>query len=712
MSGPAPGRRFPAAPFVVGLAIVVAAVLRLAWVSWDPASRLSWSNGIFTDPPVMVYAARNAALFGEWIVDYNRDLWVFPLANLLTRLAYLLTGPSRVATIVISALAGTATVAAVAWGLRRSLGARAAAIGAAMAATSFFLTLYARIPIAENLVAAMMTAAAALAIGNSRRELAAAVALAVGATLFGKYHAVGLLPGLVLFVALRPDPRRSLAALFGGGTVVFLGWFFLLFLPHRADILPHVARQSTGMHGSLPLADSLTEGIGEFFNAVRRCWVFYRMPFAGAAGGLFAFWVVGNRDARRARLADGSAIWAFLFFSSWFYYAVLPYKAPRYYVPVAPLLVAAAAAAIELLLRSPGIRFRPPSRWDEHLPLALWLYCFVFTGLDAAKHYASITLEYLSTPPPRISDATYEAVVGVFSRIDTFEQGLVWAGILSIVGYVAILWNPELLSRLGRREAGISSRGLRRLAIVLAAGSVTFGLTQWSWWAGHRTHFLEDAKSSLPLMVGEDAVLLGPFAPLLTQDSKLRGYPYFGPPGERGILEKYGVTHVILSGSGDRELIEKRFPGLLDSTVTVDVAPVRTLFAGTMELRRLPETWRGVPIHHYEPTAFERAVSALEEDPQAALELFSRHRERAGDFPELVSLEAACWFRLDDYDRAEKGIREAIAMRPGDPSNYRSLCLVHLKRGDRAAALVELRHALRLDPTDEELRDMLEELTR
>jgi len=703
-----PGLRF-------ALAVVLAggALLRTAWISADPAMRISWSNGIFTDPPVMVHAARNAALFGKWIVDYNHDLWVFPLMNALTRLVYLVSGPGRVPTIWLSAAAGVAVAAAVAWGLGRSLGPRAAAMGGGLASVCYFLVMFARIPVAENVVAALLMTAAALAMGRRPAEFAAAGALGVGATLFGKYHAVGFLPGLVAFVALRPAARRNLAALLAGGTAVFLGWLVFLFLPHRGEILSHVARQSTGIHGDLPFVVSLGQGLGEFYNTVRRCWMFYRMPVAASVGGLFLLWTAGNAAARRARLADGTAVYAFAFLSFWLYLGLLPYKAPRYFVMIAPLLVAGAAAGLELALRRESWKPRPPVRWDEHLPLAVWIYSFAFTGLDAAKHYASMALEYLSTPPPRISDATYNAVVRLFAHIDTFHQGLVWAGILGIVAYVCALWNPEILARLGRRDARLDARGLRRAVAAALVLAVAAGLGQWGWWAAHRTRFVEDAKSSLPLMVGEKAVVLGPFAPLMTQDSRLRAYPYFGPPGERGLLEKYGITHVMLAGKGDRTLIESRFPGLLDSTSTVQSWPVRTLFSGVMELRRLPASYRGVPVHDYRPTPFEQGVTALQEGrPEEALERFEEHRAGHGEFPELVSLESACWFRLGDYDEAEKGIREAIRLRPGDPSNYRSLSLVHLKRGERPEAVRCLLTALRLDPTDEELRSMLQELVR
>ena len=98
----------------------------------------------------MVHAARNAALFGEWTLDYNRDLYVFPLMNLLTWVSYLVAGgPGRLPTIVLAALAGAGTVAVVAWGVRRSHGDRAGLMAAWIGAVAHFPVMFSRVPVAE-----------------------------------------------------------------------------------------------------------------------------------------------------------------------------------------------------------------------------------------------------------------------------------------------------------------------------------------------------------------------------------------------------------------------------------------------------------------------------------------------------------------------------------------------------------------------------------
>jgi hypothetical protein len=698
----------------IALLLALAFALRFAWPESDPAPRLSWSNELYTDPAVMVHAARNKALFGEWLRDYNRDYFLFPLMNWLTYASYEVVGTGRIATILLSALAGTATVAALTWGLARAQGARAAILGGALGAACYWITMYSRIPVAENVVAMLLALSCVAALSRSAAGLAAAGAIAVFATLFGKYHAVGFLPGLALFVALRTRSPRSVAALLAGGTAVALVWLLAWFLPNRDVILAHVARQSTGIHGPLPITISLADGLGEIYNTLRRSWVFYRMPVEGALGSLFAFWTIGNAAARRARLADGTAIFAFWFLSMWLYYSALPYKGPRYYILIAIPLVACAAAQIDRMLRAGAFKLRPPRGLDELLPIALWFYSFFFGAIDCVKHWTSIALEWAAFPPPRISQATYESIVRVFAHVDTFVQNLAWALGLTIGAVLFVLWSPEIARRLPGSPREISSRTFRRTGAALLAVALAAGLGQWAHWAKSRTSFIHEIQRSIPAILGEDAVVLGPLAPILTQDTRLRALPYFGPPGEKGLLESYGVTHVVMCGPGDIRELYARYPSLDGQLAMVQSWPLMTLFSTTLEIQRVPSAVDGVPIHDYHPTLFEEAATACEEERWAdAMIAFERVRAAGGAAaPELLSLEAVACFKLNDLPRARALLEEAIRRRPKDPLNYQNLGVLDLREGKRADAVRHWLTALRLDPKNRDLEERIRELVR
>lgn len=711
MSPPASGEAPPLRRRYVLVLLALALAARLAWPISDPASHLSWSNGVYTDPPTMVHAARNAVLFGEWIRDYNRDLWIYPIMNALTWLAYRVGGVGRLPTLVLSALMGAATVGALAWGLRRTAGPRAALYGLLLGTVNYWLTMYARIPVAENLVAMLLSFACVAAAGRSNRAQLAAGALGVGATLFGKYHAIGFLPGLVLLPWLRERRASAVLPVLAGGTAAFALWAAVILLPHGADVVGHVERQSTG-HGTLPFAASLWVGLSEFFNTLRRSWMFYRIPVCGVLGGLFAIWVAGNGQARRRRVADGTAIYAFWLLGQWTYFSLLLYKAPRYYVLLGPPLVAGAAVLLADLHGAKNWKLRPPRRWDEHVPLIVWLYALGFGTIDSVKLWIKAFLEYLYASPAKLTVGLANGAIEIVKRIDTFLANLVWAACLAIVLYLVVLWNPEILGRFGKRS--LSGAWLARIGRGLLVIAVAFGVFQYAWWATHRSAFVEAAKSSLPWLVGEDAVLLGPMAPLLAQDTGHRVLPYFGPPDDPGLLERYGVTHVVLCGSGDADVFHARFPGLLEETTIVQIWPVNTLFASTLEVRRLPEVWEGRTIHHYRETPLEEASDlALAGDWKGVLARLDRYRADGGaEIPELLSMESVCWFNLQDYDKAEERLRAAIAARPRDRLNWQNLGSLHLRRGERAEALEAFLHALRLNPRDEHLRKMILELAR
>ncbi len=705
---------FPLRRWIVPAAILGALVLRLAWPAADPPVRLSWSNGIYTDPPTMVHAARNAHLYGEWIRDYNRDLYVYPLTNFLTWLSYLPVGPGRLPTLILSALAGTLTVAGLAWALWRSAGPRAAALGAVLAATCHWLVMYSRIPIAENVTGMLMTLACVAGISRGPRSQFLSGGLAAAAVFFGKFHAVGFLLAMIAFVLMREQGLKGSRPFLLGAGLAIGSWGLGIFLPHREEIVAHVIRQSTGYHGDLPFTVSLLNGLGEIFNTLRRSWMFYRMPVCGIVGCFVAVWVLGNGAARRRGLRDGHAIWAFWFLGMWIYFSLLSYKAPRYYVLVAPPLVALTAITLDRALARGARVIAAPVRWDEHLPLVIGLYAFFFGAIDGAKHYASMALEYLILPPARISDDAYNFVVRIFQNVDTFLQNVSWAGIFTIATYVLILWHREILGVFGVRSLRLSGRTSARGAAVLLGISIVWAAWQYGWWVVHRSYYVEEMKTTVPQIIGPDAVVLGPLAPLLTQDTSIATLPYFGPPGERGILETYGVTHLAVCGAGDGQLVEKRFPGLLEQTTVVQSWPVRTLFAGTLDIRRLPRAVDGVPIHEYTPTRYEELFEVVAQERWSeGLELIRRYRESGEEeIPELVSLEYLCWFKLEDYDRAERMIREAIRRRPRDPINHTNLGVLRLNRGDREGALRSLITALRIDPRNKELEEMIRELTR
>ena len=124
------GRRRRRSPFWVALTVicVLALTLRLVRPTADPPVGLSWSDGIFTDGPTTVSAARIKMLNGYWGIGLN---W-FPVLSAATFTSYKLLGLGLAQARLPFMLAGSACALLLGLLLRREAGARAALIGALM----------------------------------------------------------------------------------------------------------------------------------------------------------------------------------------------------------------------------------------------------------------------------------------------------------------------------------------------------------------------------------------------------------------------------------------------------------------------------------------------------------------------------------------------------------------------------------------------------
>ncbi|MCA9751388.1 MAG: hypothetical protein KC591_04300, partial [Gemmatimonadetes bacterium] len=199
----------------VFVAVIGAALLlRALFPSADPPVRLSWSNGLFTDPPSIVLGARDDVRFGDWRAGGERGHAFYPLWNGIARLAFGGFGPTRDVLQFTGALWATIAVFAGALAAGRAgvspLGAAAALGGCA------WLAEFGRIPLPEHLATALLAGAAWFALGDRSREYATAGALAGVAAWFAKPQAVLFVPAAAAFLIIRRRSARPLLA-FGGG---------------------------------------------------------------------------------------------------------------------------------------------------------------------------------------------------------------------------------------------------------------------------------------------------------------------------------------------------------------------------------------------------------------------------------------------------------------------------------------------------------------
>jgi 4-amino-4-deoxy-L-arabinose transferase-like glycosyltransferase len=662
--------------------VLLAFALRAVWPLADPARRISWSSGVYTDPATVAHSARNAILFGEWARDESRDLVFYPLFNWITWLAYQGLGPSRLTTQLLAALLGAATVAAIAWATSRAIGRRGSVVAAALVATCYWLVMFGRVPVVENAVALLLVVAAALALGRSERSRFAAGLVAGVAVLFGKLHAISFLPALVVFLLARDRRVRVLAAPGLGLGVAVAAWAFLIFRPFRAELLEQV--RAAPLYGEVPFLRSPLEGVAEFLRAIQRSWLFVRMPVLGSLGVAFVLGTLAHAELRRDRLEKGGAIFAFWFASAWIYHSLLPYQAPRYYLPAAVALVAGAACLLDEFAKARGLPRRRPRGAAE---IVAWA-----TGLLGAGLATVVTCSHGLWV---LRDLTVASASSAVQAVRTFLGEIAWSlnpfpAVLVVGGSLgvglAVIAARAFPLRLGQPAAARLAARLLGLALVING-------VQFLWWAGHRTYALEDAKASLDAVVGEDAVLFGAMAPALVQDSDRIGIPQFGDVVNRLPPE---VTHVADLGDPGSSTVFAA--DLRDDMVLVRRWPLRSHFLRFVGVVR-------VSNDDYQPTFLEQAVEHLARDrPHEALELVAQHRATvASESHDLLQIEARAWFRAGEMTRARQGLQRAMALRPTIPTDHHNLGRLLEREGDRAGAVALWRRGLALDPDDPDL---------
>jgi hypothetical protein len=518
--------------------------------------------------------------------------------------------------------------------------------------------------------------------------------------LLGKYHAAPYLPALAVFLAWRSRRAGAAWPAVLGGASVFLAWVLVVFLPNRSELLTYVGRESTGAHGPVPFTLDPVSPLAGVFHNVRAAWLFHHAPVAGTVGALAALWILLHGPARRRALGDGAALFAFWFLAAWSYHALLPYRAPRYFVVLAPPLLACAAVTLDRMLgsRRLAVGRLAPRPLFAAAPCAFFA---AFVLVDLFRHYAYLLLlrrDIVGGQTTAFVDLLIRATGGL-TELGTHVRAATAVFALAALAYAASTVFP-------RRSP--FSVDVRRLAVVLLAAGALFDVGRFAAWATHRKYATEAVAGALPRIVGDGAVVLGSFAPLVTLGTPIVPVSLIGPLPTGDVLADRGVTHLLLSEPADHAQLSDRYPDLDQRTVSVETWAMGTRFVRTLELRRLREP-RGAGAA-YVPTPFERAADAMAEGRwQDALTRLEEHAASRGETAEVLAKRAACRFQLGERERAKGDLRAALRLRPDDALVLRHLGMLAIAEGDVAGAREWWSRAARLEPENPDLAAVIRE---
>ncbi|RPJ47789.1 MAG: tetratricopeptide repeat protein [Candidatus Latescibacterota bacterium] len=683
--------------------------IRATYLAADPPDRLSWSQGPFTDGAVVLHDARNKILYGEWIVDYTKDLYLFPLSNILTYPVYLAAGVGRWQAAFPNTVLGALSLLLMGLGLARAFGRKLGVLWVLLGAFSYFLIMFQRIPLAEPaMIFLLVVSFYFFATAKGARGLAAAGFFAMAAPLFGKAHAYYF--PVVLLLALRlaggggkEGERPSLRPpLLGMGAALLL-WLGLLFLPHAGHIWSHVAHESYRKHvgGTFGFAKEILQNAISMGTYTR---LFQNAPFVCSLGFLS---IAGILARGRRAIRDTEpvllllSLWAVI---GWFALALVRMPAPRYLTALYFPLLGLAVVAIGTLREGKPLSWRPPRTAGGRLLFALLLFFAVYQPLSS-----------IGTPMlAKLKNSSWGlGIYTLFVQEEQFSELILFCSVLSIL--VVLFVFGWLLARGGDKpiRLPLGARSGAGLVLLLVAASLLVDAVHWYAWASRRTYYLQDASRDLDDWLGPNARLIGSYAPTLGLDNKLKVFAYFGEIGETDVFRKHEITHAVVVSQGDHAEVKGNYPEIFEKWQMVLSYPIRSRYSDTIAIFRIPSEVNGERIHDYEPGLFERAVDVAKERRwQEALDLLLRF---LGESPENADGHYLVGFMYNELGHREEAIRSiqrAIELRDQRPYYYFKLGEIYADLGRTGEARRALEIASRLNPRDRDVKEALGSMGR
>ncbi len=494
-------------------------VLRVHDLTADlPAYFTSKSQDLTTDGSFLTLYARNAIEQGEWDPAGYAPWKQFKL-TLVTGVSYLVyqvLGVSRFSSNLVGLLLSSAGLIFFLVGLARAVTRRSLLFAAVALAASYPLMIFSRTPLAENSLIFFLGILFFVFMRWSDRWWGMILlgVLCAAAGLVGKVNGfLFLVAPLVYPLAQGKHGFRPAAILVAVTAVVSILYSSIFFADQGlfSFLVAHTVDQAgTPVGLSSPL--HFVETVISFGRSRIHQLAPVESTLACIALTSFVFkGLPQSEPARKLVLFNVSLLGIWILGVAPFNYLPM-----RYALLILPSLTAVSAVWFDTtpLEQKKGIRW---IGWPRVVVLIFvnWYLCFVLANW-------------------LISDSMVYEVV----------QKEVWVGLLValfITGIELLLSSKRTLT-LGSRTHDIV------LPIVMAAVLIVSAVHLYGWFE-RKTHTIDEAVRDMKAIVGPDAVIGGPYGPVLADGSGLTGFPLFIAEdfsSTRAILQKYPVTHLAV----------------------------------------------------------------------------------------------------------------------------------------------------------------------
>ncbi|MCM2271725.1 MAG: hypothetical protein NDJ18_04105 [candidate division Zixibacteria bacterium] len=562
------------------LILVLSLSLRVFDITADlPQYFLSKSQDLTTDGPYLTLYARNAIERGNWD-PLGYEPWRQFKLSLISGVSYLLYssfGVSRHISNLTGVLLSVVGCVLFLIPLSRYLSRKTVLLAAVLAAVSYPLVMFARVPFAENSLIFFGGLIFLIATRwfNHTWGLALIGFLVAMAGLLGKTTGFFLLAGPFGYLFLGDRSRWLFrAGILLGSTLVTSLLYSVVFL-QGSSLFSFLYEHSAGVHGE---PYGLTSPIGylETLISFGRSRLHRIAPVESLLAYLMlAFLLI--KPALRNKENDKATFFLVGWLAAWIIgLAPFNYLPMRYALPILLPMVGLAALWLESSTEKTRITKERPSWWRIAALLLLnWYGCFVLAN-------------------GFISDSMVLDVV----------RSQIWYS-LPVAALLTFLMLVVFRSRSRMLTEKVKAVVIPSAAVAAVLVQVLFSAQ----WIGTRTHTIDEAVRDMRAVVSDKASIGGPYGPAIAEGNGLQGFPLFVSSDLKAtseLLGKYPVTHLAIS--------YEEYQRLKGESATIAAAPVvaRYWLRDNMVVVIRVAGLFGNLSRQYPMSAYERALAAFE----------------------------------------------------------------------------------------------------
>lgn len=637
-----------AALLLLGLLLIV----RLVHLGADPPMNLSASSDVETDPAMYTQFARQYLQTGDFdpFDDHRLKLYlkssITPVATVVFKVFGTGIAPMQLTGLIFS----FGSLLFFFLFVRRSIGKSEAILWLLLVGFNYNLIFYGRLPFLEHAMTFFLFLA--LLLLSCRPSIlcsfAAGASLATG-ILFGKAIGIvmiGVLAVCFWFTWLKSEKSersillKKLTLSCSGAGLIALLWYLFVYLSAPIEISTYWKEQGLTAHGIPTALDSFDELVEWWFSFGVKSRLQPRMVLVSALATAFIAWVAyksirfKNVAVSLKSIQTGHLLVALMMIGFTGALFIWNYRPLRYHLI---LIYPACAAATFLILRICG-------KWEKNTDSKL--------------------------PIVVLSIISFIAVPEIYRLIGSLSQlvdyTICYDDTKYLVFFLAAALIPATIAmNILYRKGKLSF--IRRYFAYIAVAVVLFtlyeGISPYAQWITRPTRVGQDIANELVQILSKDAVVSGPYGPVLTQGTELASIIHmFGlPKPDPELFLQFPITHLLVDIANELRA-KKDYPDIMHK------APVLAEFKygeTNIKLYRVAEFTKNELTARYQLSEFEQARTDLENNDTTGAELILRRLFTVQPNSYTASiLLADILQQRDNHKDAEGLIRMAIAASP------------------------------------------------